>query len=176
LTTRRRRHFSSSAPRRRTDWARQSGAITLESGDYTIVNLLTEYAADGGNTAGVTVARTHLTLSVTSDISAGDDFYWGLQAAPQSMVGTNLAGASTPFEDPYADWAMWQHKVASLDVLSTTGYGHYWGPSNNHDYDIRAKRRLEQIQMGFLLAVEVETVAATTMVINYQASVLLMLP
>jgi hypothetical protein len=173
----RRRTIHGRTERRRTDWARQSGSFTLTTGtaSATTVDLLTQYKADGGNTAGVTVARTHLRMAITSDVTGGDDFYWGLYRGAISNVGSELSGSPTPFTDPYNDWAMWQHLVASLDVLSTTGYAHYWPATNNHEYDIRSKRRIDQVQMGWLLCVEAG-VLANTIVVNYQASTLVMLP
>jgi hypothetical protein len=163
--------------KRRTDWARQSGTTTLTTGTgtFTTSDLLATYKSDAGNTAGVTVARTHLSMSVTSDVTAGDVFYWGLYKGPVSNVGTELAGSPTPFTDPYADWAMWQEKTASLDVLTTSGYGHYWGPSNNTTFDIRSKRKVEQLQESWLLVIEAGAVA-NTIVVNWNTSTLLMLP
>jgi hypothetical protein len=175
-TRRGRGRFAPGAERRRTDWARQSGAITVEAGDLTYINLLDDYVSDGGNLAGVTVARTHLRLSVTSDVTAGDTFYWGMIAGPTSYVGTNLTGVPGPEEDPYADWAMWENPTASLDVLTGTGYGRYFGPANNRMVDLRAKRKLSQLQTSWLICVLGGTIAATTLVVNYSHSTLLMLP
>ena len=110
--------------------------------------MLSAFKADGGNQQGVTVTRIHLNLSVVSGVAAGDTFAWGLIRGQSSDVGLNIAGAPNPEADPYDDWLFWRTEIADSN-------GHYWpGGSNNHTFDIKAQRRLEELQMNLNFVVQ----------------------
>jgi len=170
MSTRRRRHFSTSAARRRTDWARTWQHQTLTGAtDVSVIDLLTDYKADGGTQQGTTIARTRLRLAFTSSPSAGDVWAFGLAKGQIADVGLNIAGAPDPEGDPYGDWLLWDYLTADSD-------GHFWpGGGNVHLYDLKAMRKLEGLDEAYTFTLQrISTSAALE--VSIACSTLLMLP
>lgn len=161
-------------PRRVTTWATFDQAITIATGNYQTLNLLSDFTADGGSTQGVTVLRTHLKLVVTSGVAAADSMHFGIIRGQNTDVGANVAGAPTPNADHYEDWAFWQHYTAGNVVGAGPSYSHM-GSTNVLLLDLRAKRKIPELQMSYNAVIEATTVAATLLV-TMSARTLLALP
>jgi hypothetical protein len=159
---------------RRTTWARTVLDYSLGADtNFATLDLLAAFKADGGVQQGVTVTRSHITLAVVSETAAGDVFSWGVLRGQNTDIGTNVAGAPTPSADPYDDWMIWRTETAA-DGLAQN---HYWmGSSNVSEWDLKAQRRLEELQMTCNLVIQRISVAAASLHIQVAASVLLKLP
>jgi hypothetical protein len=140
------------------------------NGNYSTLDLLAPFKTSGGVQQGVTVTRTHLHVAVTTGVAASDSFSWGVLRAQNSDVGANVAGAPVPDLDPYEDWAMWRTEVADENSA------YFFAQSNNRDFDIKAQRRLPELQMTYNLVIKRQTVVAATLGITVIASILLKLP
>ena len=159
---------------RETTWARQTSVVTLAANaNYATTDLLSAFKTAGGNTQGTTVTRTHLTWSVTTVVAANDQFCWGTLRGQNTDVGANVAGAPAPDVDPYEDWNMWRYETASASAGSGPTY---WPATNNRDFDVKAQRRIMDLNMSYNLVVKRVTVAAATLVVVVTSSVLLKLP
>jgi hypothetical protein len=158
--------------RRRTTWARQVGTLSNASAaTYVTSDLLAAFKTAGGTTFGCTVARIHLRLSYETTVAAGDNFALGVIKGQDTDVGATIAGAPQPLTHPYEDWLYWSNFVAS-----SPGNFYFPGGANTIDIDIKAKRRLEDLD-EFLNIVAVSPVAASFPAqIVFSASTLLMLP
>jgi len=166
-----RRASSGSPGRRRTTWARGSGGAVFAAPGYQTFNLLNDYVAAGGPSAGVTVARTHLYLSFASAPAPGDVFGVGIIRGQNTDVGLNVVGAPRPITDEFEDWAYWEVPIASLiEVGSLTGAYYPW---NIFRLDLKAMRKIPELQMSFNLVLQSTT---GTDIVNWSASTLLMLP
>ena len=163
---------------RRTTWATVASTVSLGAADdYSTTDLLSNFKADGGVQQAVTVARTHLLLQVTSAVNPGDNFAFGLIRGQNTDVGANVAGAPVPDLDPYNDWVLWQWRFASsVNSGGVTGCYSHMGFTNVLAYDVKAMRRLEELQMNYNLVIK--QLAATTFPVVFQITgrVLLMLP
>jgi hypothetical protein len=169
----RRLNIHTMGPRRTTTWARSVNAFSLAAnGNYATLDLLAPFKTSGGIQQGVTVTRTHVSLSVTSAVGNPDTFAWGIMRGQNTDVGANIAGAPTPDLDPYEDWAFWRTETAAVGPGAA-----YWEGSGNHrEFDIKAQRRLPELQMTYNLVVKRLTVAAATLNAVYSVSILLKLP
>jgi len=167
-----RRHpINSTSVRRRTAWARYNfSTSTAGAGVYTLVDLLSQYKADGGTTAGVTIARIHHRMSVSSTVTANDSVAWGILRGQNSDVGVTVAGAPQPVADPYEDWMMWEYLQADK-----TGF-FFPGGGNVGVYDIRSKRKLPQLQQALLFVLGPMTAGVFPTTWQASGSILLMLP
>ena len=156
---------------RRTTWARFTSTIsTAAAGTYTTNDLLSNFKLDGGNQQGVTVARIHLRLSVASTVTKNDAVAWGIIRGQNTDVGVNIAGAPQPIADPYEDWLMWEQPQADAGAF-------FWpGGGNVYHYDIRAKRKLMQLQESLNLVWMVQNAGVFPQTMQMSGSVLLMLP
>ena len=163
------------AGRRRTTWARSIGVISnAAAATYSTVDLLAEFKAAGGVQQGVTVGRIHLRWSNTSACAASDEMALGVIRGQNTDVGVSVAGAPEPVADPYEDWLFWSVYYG----CGNGGGGSFFYPhgSNANEVDIRAKRKLEDLQMSLNLVVRNPISAAFPAVLDYSASVLLLLP
>lgn len=161
---------------RRTTWATVTQTVSLAAADdYFTFDLLANFKADGGVQQAVTVARTHLLDTITSGVTAGDNFALGLIRGQSTDVGTNIAGAPTPDVDPYEDWLLWQWRFATDAGDGVTTYSEH-GATNVLSFDLKAMRKLEELQMSYNLVIK--QLAATTFPVVHQVTgrVLLMLP
>jgi len=160
---------------RKSTWATVESTISLAAANaYSTIDLLANFKADGGVQQAVTVVRTHLVDHVTSAVNPGDNFALGLIRGQNTDVGANIAGAPVPDLDPYNDWLLWQWRWASN--ANAAGIYSDCGFTNNMLYDIKAQRRLEELQMSYNLVIK--QLAATTFPVVHQITgrVLLLLP
>jgi len=152
---------SHSASRRKLVWANTDQTLAVAAnGDVTNIDLLADYKTRAGaSTAGITIIRTHFRFWVNSAVTAGDQFIWGLKIDDIDQVVASSAAATviSPANNPYLDWMLLMHEQARPT------YGQR-SSQNSNEYDLRAKRRMEQVQEAYLLSVE--PVAVTTVPLN----------
>ena len=101
------------------------------------MDLLAEYKLAGGSTQGITIMRTHIALNVTSaSAGVGDGAFVGL------VVGTDADTATqvTPTE-PFLDWMLY------TSIYSAGG----GGVINSHEIDLRAKRKMQELNQIYWL-------------------------
>jgi len=174
MARRSRRLSVQSAMKRRTTWARFSNTVTLTTtGSYANTDLLAAFKADGGVTQGVTIARTHISISVEDAPDAGDQFAWGLLRGQNTDAGANIAGAPNPLDDPYEDWAMWDTRAASVGPGGGAAY--FPGNGNQWTYDIKSQRKIPELQMAWLASF-VNISGTDPITFGVTGSVLLLLP
>jgi len=175
MPRRRRRSFNFQG--RRTTWATVSATVSLAAADdYSTIDLLAGFKADGGAQQAVTVVRTHLRDTITSTVGSGDNFSLGLIRGQSTDVGNNIVGAPVADVDPYEDWLLWQWLFASnAGDGGPTSYSAS-GATNNLVYDLKAQRRLEELQMTYNLVIKQLASAAFPAVHEITGRVLLMLP
>jgi len=174
MSPRRRSRFVRS-PGRRTTWAIVTQTIShAAANDYSTIDLLANFKADGGVQQAVTVVRTHLLDSITSTVAPGDNYTFGLIRGQNTDIGNNVVGAPVPDLDPYNDWLLWQWRWAS-DTIAGGIFSHT-GSTNVIPVDLKAQRKLEELQMTYNLVIK--TLAAGTFPVVHQITgrVLLMLP
>jgi len=143
---------------RRTTWAtHQSTEVFAAANDLHTVDLLDSYKTATGTIAGITVGRTIIHMAITAGTqTAGDRLNIGLIRGQDSDLGTNVAGAPSPSAKFFADWAwleQYDNSVSSGGPL----YGK-WG-SNVISIDVRAKRKLPDLQMSWNLALHSSVIA-----------------
>jgi hypothetical protein len=148
-------------------------ALAGAVGQYTTFDLLAGFKAAGGVQQGVTVVRTHLITACTTAAPAlGSEVIFGLIRGQNTDIGNNIAGAPAPFTDPYEDWMMWEHRVATpggtTNTFSTTG------ATGAFAWDIRSKRTFLELQESYNMVLENHTASAVGFTIT--GSVLVMLP
>jgi hypothetical protein len=161
---------SSRAPRRKTTWAtHQSREVFAAANDLHTINLLDQYQAAGGSLAGITAGRTLLRVSVTTLPANGDVFDLGVIRGQDSDVGTNIVGAPSPSAKLYEDWAWLVRYTASASGGGPLYFDH---GANNEQLDIRARRRLPELQMSWNLAIHV----GQGMTMDIYARTLVLLP
>ena len=164
-----------SGPRRRTTWARVNEDLALGAsiGAFTTFDLLSDWKAAGGVRQGATIVRTHLIISTTtSPLTAGQQVVFGLIRGQNTDVGSNIAGAPAPFTDPYEDWLMWEHRVATIGATDPTFSTS--GACGAFAWDVKAKRTFLELQESYNMVVENRTAAAVDFTVT--GSVLVMLP
>ena len=149
------------AQRRKLTWATVRAAPQTITTTGTLVDLLSEYKLAGGSTQGITIMRTHIALNVTAATAGvGDGAFVGL------VVGTDVDTATqvTPTE-PFLDWMLYTSVYAA-------GGG---GVINSHMIDIRAKRKMQELnQIYWLNLVALLGVNATQ--VAFTARTLIALP
>jgi len=158
--------------RRRTTWATFVQAINLGTdGAYVTVDLLANFRAAGGTTAGCTILRTHLLWSATAGFaSPGDFFAHGLYRGQTVDVSASPAPqAPNPVTDLYEDWMLWEERVADNEG-ALTQYG-----VANGAIDLRAKRKIPELHMTYLYVITRGHSTATATV-QVTGRVLLALP
>jgi hypothetical protein len=172
MPARRQRQRFSRSSGRRTTWARFQFPLQLAAaGDYSTVDLLSQFVADGGVTQGVTIGRTHLNLAVNGPNAndESDQFAWGIIRGQGSDVGTNIAGAPAPSTHNYADWMFW-------DILTCDSDHHYFpGGGNVFRLDLKSQRKIPELDMSMNLVAE-NLSGAVNLTITVTGSVLLLLP
>jgi hypothetical protein len=165
--------------RRETTWARTTETIAIAANTTALsYDLLASFKAAGGQQQGCTITRTHVNISVTNVINSGDTFSWGLLRGQNTDVGTPTpVGSPVPDLDPYEDWLMWSFETAaSSESGAVTGAHFFPGGSNNARYDIRAQRRLANLQEAYIAVFKRQVVVAANLNLAVTTSVLLKLP
>jgi hypothetical protein len=144
---------------------------------WDTIDLLAAFKAAGGVQQGVTVARIHLRIACITAVNPNDEFGIGIMRGQNTDVGASVVGAPNPVADPYEDWLFWSVFFASTPAAGAgAGPQYFAGGANNVTFDIRAKRKLPELQESLNL-VTVQPQAVTYPVqFGYSSSVLLMLP
>lgn len=145
--------------RRRTTWAtHQSSEAFAAANDLHTINLLDQYLTAGGSLAGITIARTilHLAYTTSTGPNAGDRLNVGLIRGQNTDVGTNIVGAPSPSANLYEDWA-WLEQYDASQSAGGPLYGK-WG-SNVISLDVKAGRKLPELQMTWNLALKSSVIA-----------------
>jgi hypothetical protein len=147
----------------------QTFSIAAANG-YQTNDLLTTFKADGGTQQAVTIARTHLRVCPVTNPALGNNFYMGLIRGQNTDVGVNTAGAPNPATALYADWLLWEHVFVDTQAQFTAAGG------AQLELDLRAMRRLEELQMNYNMVIEVPAWATFPAVFQVTGRILLMLP
>ena len=144
--------------RRRTTWAtHQSTEVFAAANDKHTIDLLDTYKTAGGTVAGITVARTLIHLAITAGTqTAGDRLNLGVIRGQDSDVGVNIAGAPDASSKFFEDWA-WLEQYDNSVSGGGPLYGK-WG-SNVLSIDVRAKRKLPELQMSWNLVMHSSVIA-----------------
>jgi len=100
---------------------------------------------------GSTVMRTHLTITPTTAPAVADFYKIGLMIGRNNEIGTNLAGVSL-VDSPDLDWMFRR--------IYTFNGGIEMGGGNIISIDLRAKRKLSELNQRYVLAIGTNTGAA----------------
>jgi hypothetical protein len=107
------------------------------------VNLLAALSVAGASLLGVTIMRTHLVLYVTSAVTLADELRVGLVVARLADVGAGPPAGAVSAADPELDWMLLRDEFATPT----------FGPLNNTlTYDLKAKRRMQELNQAYVLA------------------------
>jgi len=158
-----RRGFAA-AQRRKLTWAdAQEQNITL-SGTTTNTDMLSGYKLDGGTTQGITIMRTHLQICVqTSGATAGSGAFLGL------VIGSlNDTPSQLDASEVYLDWMLYRQCYSLGGTVGTTSAEHVY------EIDLRAKRKMQELQQAYWLCLSALDVQETT--VSWHARTLLALP
>jgi hypothetical protein len=173
------------SPRRRLIWTEYDAvlAFTAASQWFSLDTLQTYKAAVGSTVAKATIMRTHAAVvSVTGTGSPADRLWTGFRVADvDDTAGTVFAATPTvanPRDNPYVDWAfMSRHsRDGALNFRPSYIGGTAGEPGGGITYDLRSKRKLENLTDTWALVVLQDT--ATTVAQTYHVFVrtLLALP
>jgi hypothetical protein len=156
-TRHRTRRFSRTSNRRKLVWATTDTGISVAANTNTTnIDLLAGYKGIvGAATAGVTVMRTHLQIFITSTVTNGDSFRFGLIVDDLSQIVASSASALAinPFTAAADDW------MFLTAYHATPTYGEM-SANNNIRLDVKSKRRMEEVQMAYLACFSPVGVAA----------------
>jgi len=137
----------------------------------TNIDLLTLIKA-GGSTLGTTVMRSHLQMDVTSTVTLNDTWLWGLLVETNDEIVTSVSTTScaNPLNTPSADWMMWRREIAAPTYRP--------GTSNRLEVDLKAKRKVEELNQTLLYSQVCDSVAAggRPLTVRVHGRVLLALP
>jgi len=160
------------ANRRVSTWATVTQTVSIAAANaYSTFDLLANFKADGGTTQGVTVARTRLLYTTTSTLNATTNFTVGIIRGQASDTGTSIAGAPTPDTSPYEDWAYW-----AWHFTDANGNWNYEGTANGKALDLKAQRKLPELQMNYNMVIKSLAAPAYPQVFQVTGRVLLLLP
>jgi hypothetical protein len=157
------------SPRRRTTWAVNGpSTTTCTAGGFAWFDLLAAYnAMPNSVSAGITVVRIHMRLAVVSGlVTPGQAVVTAIMRGQNDDTGANNAGSPSPRTDFYQDYMMWESQI--LDASNFTQPG----GSNNWSWDVRAKRRLPNLNQTILFGVS----SLQAVQINHSSRLLLALP
>jgi hypothetical protein len=145
------------ANRRKLVWATTDTGITVAANTNTTnIDLLAGYkGVVGAASAGITVMRTHIQIFITSTVTNGDSFRFGLLVDDLTQIVTSSASALAinPFTAAGDDW------MFLTAYHATPTYGEM-SANNNIHIDVKSKRRMEEIQMAYLACFSPVGVAA----------------
>ena len=164
MRSRRTTRSRSRGSRRKLVWATRSVAPTVTTNaEVTNIDLLADYkAVAGASTAGITIMRTHLAVWPTATITRGDSFVLGLKVddIDQVVASSASALAVSPVGNPETDWMFIQEYIANPTYA-------FEQAANNIRIDLRAKRRMEEVQEAYLLSVATVGIAAGGLPFGY---------
>ena len=128
-----------------------------------VFDLLSVLEVAGASTLGITIMRTHVRMQINLGAS-GDFLQIGLLIGRDADVGLAVP---TPFNEPELDW-MWdtvefaRASGAAIDSPFTV------------EYDVRSKRKMEELNQRYLLCVYNSAAAAHN--VSYFVRTLVALP
>jgi len=141
------RHRRSSAPsgarRRKLVWSTLDQSVTLIAGANTTVNMLSALAVAGSSLTGITIMRTHLTLAPTTALTLADSIRVGLIVCRSSDIG---AGSILTAADPELDWMLLRREYVTSSGLGSGG-------GDVLAYDVKAKRKMEELNQAYGLCI-----------------------
>jgi len=168
------RRFSrgTGANRRVTTWASVQTTVSIAAANaYNTFDLLGNFKADGGTQQGITVLRTRLLYTTASALNATTDFVVGIIRGQNTDVGVSIAGAPTPDLDPYEDWSYW-----AWHFTDANGNWNPHGTANTYPLDLKAQRKLPELQMNYNMVIKSLAAPAYPQVFQVTGRVLLALP
>ena len=179
MPSRRRRTPSRSGrgTRRKLVWAQRSVSVAATANNqYLNVDLLSEYkGATGASSIGITIMRTHLWVLPHAP-TAGDSIWLGLRIADLADVSAAFAASnalvSNPRDNAYVDWMFDQRYVYDVNLRVPTMHTDFAGAM----VDLRAKRRMEEVQEAYVLTVVQDSVTTVAKTYDGFARTLLALP
>jgi hypothetical protein len=172
-THHRRSSRGSGSTRRRTTWATVTATHSIPAANgYDAIDLLAQYkAAVGEATAGITIARIHLSVVPTAGlVTTGNSVVEGIIVSDQNDVGTNVVGAPRPAADLHLDWLSWKWVFTDENTLKNPSGGDSW------DHDIRSMRKMRQVGNTLLHVMQAPASNVFPVVVQVTGRILLMLP
>jgi len=159
--------------RRRTTWATVNSTFSIAAAnDYVIDDLLASYdSASGSVMVGITVLRSHLLVTAQTQSNATSNFTLGIIRGQMTDVGSNIAGAPAPNSDLYEDWALWSRYFTDFN-----GNFNPLGTANTVHIDLKAKRRLEELDQRWNMVIQSASWASFPAVFQVTGRVLIGLP
>ena len=152
--------------RRKLVWATVDQSVTIIAGAKTNVNLLAALSVAGSSLLGVTIMRTHVEIAPTTALTLGDGLRVGFLVARVADVGAGVTGSPDP-SDPELDWMLWRHEhVTPLGIAP--------GGGDVLVYDIKAKRKMQELNQAYILSLLNSAGGSKTLYI--QGRILLALP
>jgi hypothetical protein len=152
--------------RRKLVWATTDQSLTVPTGQISNVNLLAALSVAGSSLLGITIMRTHLRVQIQTGGAATQLQRVGLIVGRVSDVGTNIAGQQDP-SNPELDWML-------LDRRQVLGQETNVSTQPCYTYDVRAKRKMQELNQAYILALSNNGVAGITFAL--WARVLIALP
>jgi hypothetical protein len=116
----------------------------MAAGQGSNVNLLAALSVAGASLLGVTVMRTHLALYVTTAVTLADELRVGLVIGRVADVGAGPPAGTISASDPELDWMLLR------DEFATPTFGPQG--SNTLEYDLKAKRKMQELNQAYILA------------------------
>jgi len=153
-----------SSQRRKLVWATSDNSVTIPAGQISNVNLLSALSVAGSSLLGITIIRTHLRLQMPQ--SNAEFRRIGLIVGRATDVGINVAGQQDP-SNPELDWML-------LDRVGPSWSGATVDSQASMVYDLRAKRKMQELNQAYILALAPASAAANT--IQIWARTLIALP
>ena len=152
--------------RRELVWATTDQTVNIPAGQISDLNLLAALSVAGSSLLGVTVIRTHVHIAIQTGLAAGVGWRFGLIIGRNTDVGVNVAGQQDP-SNPELDWMY-------LDRVYGTFSGATADAQRLFEVDLRAKRRMQELNQAYLLCQTNTTAAAVNVAV--WARTLLALP
>jgi hypothetical protein len=153
------------AERRKLVWGTTDQSVNIPAGQISNTNLLAALSVAGSSLLGVTVMRTHCRIMQLAAV-AGTTTRVGFIIGRTSDVGINIAGQQDP-SNPELDWMLLDRRTQDTNGAATNA-------TQNWVYDLKSKRKMQELNQAYILAITNTTAAAVT----YQlwARVLVALP
>ncbi len=139
--------------RRKLVWATLDQSVNIPAGNVSNTNLLALLAVAGSSLLGCTVMRTHVRITSMSGAVANDLLRVGLIVARVADVGLGVAGAVTA-ADPELDWMLLDRRVVRGQLTNVD-------PRAEYEYDVRSKRKLQELNQAYVLSLVPSSAAAS---------------
>lgn len=183
-----RRSFSRSrvsrAPRRKTVWAREAGTFQLTTGDpfnATAVDLLASFEARyGADPIGTTLLRVRGIYALASGSTAGVPAVVGIRIGSDHDAALTSSEQNPMTNGEYLDWLSYEPFITGEfdpGTASTNSFSSWvGGPVTNRVIDVKAKRKLTELDETIILNMGSDTASETTITGHFVLSMLLALP